>query len=243
MMASKIEVHQLADAVRRTLPFLEFRLPDEFFPAHLTVALVDAVLRPRPWRPGPVEAAARYCRHFGLAPRRTERWELPAAEEQETLGDLVRHFDELGMHAMARELLGASGGSAAAATRKAEGLLRAARSLRSIGVEVLQDVLSRPPEAVEAILRGAGPHAARLLLMYTGDEEFVRGDTHVRRFVASATGRRSVPADRAESLVRSAAHELILAPRVLDRLVWEHGTTGTGVARPPAPPRPDRGAR
>lgn len=234
MTASEIEVRQLADAVRRTLPFREFRLPDEFFPAHLTVAFVDAVLRPRPWRPGPAEAAARYCRRFGLAPRREERWELPAAGEQETLGDLVRHFDELGTDAMAHELLGTTGGSAAA-TRKAEGLLRAARSLRSIGVEVLQDVQRRPPEAVEATLRGAGPHAPRLFLMYTGDEDFVRGDTHVRRFVASAVGRRSVPAGQAEALARASAHELILAPRFLDCLIWQHGVSGAGVARPPNP--------
>ena len=116
-----------------------------------------------------------------------------------------------------------------------EGLLRAARSLLSIGVGILQDVLCRPSEAVEATLRGAGPHAARLLLMHTGDDDFVRGDAHVRRFVASAIGRRSVPAGRAEALVRAAAHELILAPRLLDYLIWQHGVSGAGVARPPAP--------
>ena len=134
------------------------------------------------------------------------------ASEQETLEDLLRHFDELGTDAMARELFGTTGGSLAAAMRKTKDLLRAARSLRSIGVELLQDVRCRPPEAIEATLRGAGPHAARLLLMYTGDDDFVRGDTHVRRFVASAIGRRSVRADGAEALVRAAAHELILAP-------------------------------
>ena len=48
--------------------------------------------------------------------------------------------------------------------------------------------------------------------MYAGEEEFVRGDAHVRRFVASAIGRRQVPADRAEGLVRAAAHELIRLP-------------------------------
>ena len=240
MTASEIEVRQLADAVRRTLPFREFRLPDEFFPAHLTVALVDAVLRPRPWRPGPAGAAARYCRHFGLAPRRTERWELPATDEQETLRALVRHFDELGMDEMARELLGTTSGSAATAVQKVEGLLRAARSLRSIGVEVLQDVRCRPPEAVEATLRGTGPHAARLLLMYTCDEDFVRGDTHVRRFVASAIGRRSVRAGQAEALLRASAHELILAPRFLDCLIWRHGVSDSGVAHPPTPAPGDR---
>ena len=235
MPEAETDVRLMADAARRSLPLSESRLPDEFFPAHLTVALVDAVLRPRPWRPGRAEAATRYCRRFGLATRRPERWELPPGNEQKTLEDLLRHFDELGTEAMAREFFGTTGGSVAAATRKTEGLLGATRSLRSIGVEILQDVRCRPPEAVEATLRGAGPHAARLLLMYTGGDDFVRGDTHVRRFVASAIGRRSVPADRAEALVRAAAHELILAPRFLDCLIWQHGVSGAGVARPPAP--------
>ena len=235
MPEAETDIRQMADAARRTLPLSESRLPEEFFPAHLTVALVDAVLRPRPWRPGRAEAATRYCRRFGLATRRPERWELPPASEQETLEDLIRHFDELGTEAMARELLGTPAGSPAAATRRTEVLLRAARALRSIGVEILQDARCRPPEAVEATLRGAGPNAGRLLLMYTGNDDFVRGDTHVRRFVASAIGRRSVPADRAEALVRAAAHELIVAPRFLDCLIWQHGVSGTGVARPPAP--------
>lgn len=235
MPEAETEIRQMADAGRRSLPLSESRLPDEFFPAHLTVALVDAVLRPRPWRPGRTEAATRYCRRFGLATRRPDRWELPLPSEQETLEDLLRHFDELGLDAMARELLGTAAGSPAAATRKAEGLLCAARSLRSIGVEILEDARGRPPEAVEATLRGAGPNAARLLLMYTGDDDFVRGDAHVRRFVASAIGRRSVRADRAEALVRAAAHELIVAPRFLDCLIWQHGVSGAGVARPPVP--------
>ena len=235
MPEAETDVRLMADAARRSLPLSESRLPDEFFPAHLTVALVDAVLRPRPWRPGRVEVATRYCRRYGLATRRPERWELPPPDEQETLEDLLRHFDELGLDGMARELLGTTAGSPAAATRKTEDLLHAARSLRSIGVEVLQDMRFRPPEAVEATLRGAGSNAARLLLMYTGDDDFVRGDTHVRRFVASAIGRRSVRADRAETLVRAAAHELILSPLFLDFLIWQHGVSGSGVARPPAP--------
>ena len=240
MPETQAEIHQMADAARRSLPVSESRLPDEFFPAHLTVALVDAILRPRRWRPGRSEAATRYCRRFGLATRRPDRWELPPPSEQETVEDLLRHFDELGLDAMTRELPGPTGGSPAAEKRRTEDLLRAARSLRGTGAEILQDVRCRPPEAIEAALRGAGPYAARLLLMYTGDDDFVRGDTHVRRFVASAIGRRSVRADRAEALVRAAAHELILAPRFLDRLIWQHGVSGAGVARPPAPARGSR---
>ena len=238
MSDPEIAVRQLAEAVRRSLSLSELRLPGEFFPAHVAVALVDAVLHPRPWRRGAVAATGRYCRRFGLAQTRTDRWELPPVDGQESLSGLLHRFDELGSDAMANEVFRSPGDAPPVAIRRAQNVLRAARALHGIGVEVLQDIPARPPQAVEATLgtlRGSGSAVPRLLLMYTGDEDFVRGDSHVRRFVASAVGERTIPADRAEALVRAAAHELILAPRLLDFSIWEYGVSGAGVARPPAP--------
>ena len=77
-----------------------------------------------------------------------------------------------------------------------------------------------------------------MLLMYTGDEDFVLGDAHVRTFVASAVGKRAVSAPQAEALVLAAAYELILSPRLLDHEIWRYGVSGAGgQARPPEPPR------
>ena len=183
-------------------------------------------------------ATERYCRRFGLAQVRPDRWAPPPAGEQETLSELLRHFDELGHEAMASEVFRSPGDPPRVAGRGAENVQRAARALRTLGVDVLQDVPASPPETIEATLgalRGFGSSVARLLLMYAGDDDFVRGDSHVRRFVASAVGTRTVSASRAEALVRSAAHELILAPRILDFWIWEFGVTGPGVAHPPPP--------
>ena len=57
------------------------------------------------------------------------------------------------------------------------------------------------------------------------------GDAHVRRFVASAIGERAVSAHQAEALVRGAAYELILSPRLLDQEIWRYGVSGAGVAK------------
>ena len=76
MSESEMEVRQVADAVRRSLSLLQLRLPDQFFPAHLSVALIDALFRSQPR--GPTSTmAGRYCHRFGLARTRSERWELP----------------------------------------------------------------------------------------------------------------------------------------------------------------------
>ena len=67
-----------------------------------------------------------------------------------------------------------------------------------------------------------------MLLMYTGDDDRVVGDDHVRSFVARAI-RRKVSAAEAVDLVRRSAYELVLSPRYVDCHIWR------GVPkRPPA---------
>ena len=234
-----LEVRQVVDAVCRSVALDRTRLTDEFFPAHLPVALIDAFFRSR-LRHGeqPAPVAERYCRRFGIAVRRAERRDPPPAGEQESLGDLIRRYDELGVDRMTTEVLQSRHRFPGTKVTRAEHVLHAARAIRGIGVDVLQDVPARRPQEIEDALRpvpGVGESTVRMLLMYTGDEDFVRGDVHVRRFVASAIGRRTVSAAQAEELVRGAAYELILSPRFLDRMLWEYGVSGAGVARPPEP--------
>ena len=237
---ASLEVRQVVDALSRSIPLDTVKLTDEFFPAHLPVAVIDAVFRSRlrhGERPAPI--AERYCRHFGLAYRRPDRWEPPPVDDQETLGDLIRRYDEFGMDCIATNVFQSRHRFPGAKITRAENVLRAAEALRGIGVDVLQDVPSRRPAEVDDALRplpGVGESTVRMLLMYTGDQDFVLGDTHLRRFVASAIGRRTVSAAQAEELVRGAAYELILSPRFLDRMLWEYGVSGAGVARPPEPP-------
>ena len=159
MEVHQMEVHQVVDAVRRSFSLSEFGLPGAFFPAHLSVALIDAFFHPRPR--GPTSpTAGRYCRRFGLARTRAERWDLPPVDEQETLGDLIRRCDEIGPEAMANEIFGASDRSPGRKIATGENVLAAARALRSIGVDVLQDVPLRSPREIGAALR-AIPGSAR----------------------------------------------------------------------------------
>ena len=98
-----------------------------------------------------------------------------------------------------------------------------ARALRDIGVNDLQTVQNRQPGEIEDTLRplsGFDTRSIRLLLMYLGGKDFVRGDFYLRRYVACALGRKTISSSRTESLVQKAAHELILAPRYLDYAIW-----------------------
>ena len=209
--ALECEMYRVMRAVSDRIPGAAEPLPDAFFPAHLTVALIDAV-----FGAGSdgceASAATRYCRRRGLARRRPDPWTLPPVEAQETLGVLVERCTRLGA---------SRDGDLVAGTweRRAARVLRLARALRGLGVETLQDVQARRPGELGAALRvGAGLDGGAVLrlLSYTGDDDFVWVDGAVRGFVAQALGRRTVSAARAAFLLRRAAWELILSPRALD---------------------------
>ena len=224
-----LDIRNLLGAVSRSIPLDTIELSDEFFPAHLSVALIQAVfgsgLR---YEEQPASFAERYCRHFGIARTRADRWKAPPVDEQETLEDLIRHYDELGVNGMASKVFHTRCRFPGTTIARAGYVLRVANGLRRIGVAVLQDVTARPLREIDDALRplpGNNEDMVRLLLMYAGDDQFVWGDVHVRSFVARAIGRRTVSAVRAVKLVRRCAHELILAPRYLDYHVWRYGVS------------------
>ena len=222
--ATALQVRQVLDAVGRSIPLETVELPEEFFPAHLTVALVDLVFRVglgNGEQPPPI--AERYCRRFGLAQVRTDLWALPRRGEQETLETLVGRYDECGVDGMANEVFRNLCSFPETEVPRVAYVVRIANELRRIGINVLQDVqvrrLQQPDEALRP-LPGVDEHFVRMLLMYTGDDDRVVGDDHVRSFVARAIDRSTVSAAAAVGLVRRAAYELILSPRVLDHQIW-----------------------
>jgi hypothetical protein len=77
-------------------------LPDEFFPAHLPVALIGAIFGVLPRCDGrpPAVFVQRFCSRFGLAPTRPNRWHPPPPEVQASLDDLIGHYETLGVDGM-----------------------------------------------------------------------------------------------------------------------------------------------
>ena len=212
----------------------EFELPDEFFPAHLSVAVVDAVFRPAlPQRTQ--EIVDRYCRRFEICATRAERWELPPPAEQEALSDLIRHYDELGTEVMMDDIFQSRECSLGTKIPKAEIVVGAARALHDIGLDIIQNESARLPGEIEDTLRplnGIDGRTIRLLLTYLGGKDFVRGDFYLRQYVACALNCKTISATRAETLVRKAAHELILSPRYLAHAIWRFATSISQTAQP-----------
>ena len=226
------EIRTVVDVVRGSIALAGVDLPDEFYPSHLSVVLIDAVFRAR-LQEKAIAIVEQYCRTFRITQNRAERWQTPPRTEQESLGTLIAHYEDLGMKVMGDEVLSAPGWPPGSVAQESETVLHAARVLRDMGIEVLQDVAERASDEIEYALHtraGMIESSVRRVLMYTADDAYVRGDLPVRRFVARALGVDMVSAARAQRLVRGAAHELILSPRFLDRAIWEHSASEGGVA-------------
>ena len=219
------EVRQVVSAVGRSIDLRGAELSKEFFPAHLTVALIDAVFNPQlRYDRIVVPIVERYCNRFELSRLREKGSGLPAMDRQESLSDLIGHYKELGRDGM-RRVFQARYYSPGTRVLKSDNVKHTAVALQSLGIEILQDIQSRPPEQIKRVLcalHGIGDRTVHMLLMYTGNDDFVKGDVHVMRFVSNALGWK-VQAEEAEQLVTDAARELGVAPRLLDLKIWEFG--------------------
>ena len=223
--AKNSEVRQVVSAVGRSIDLHGAELSKEFFPAHLTVALIDAVFNPRLHYDRVVPIVERYCHRFGLSRLREKGSGLPPMDRQESLSDLIGRYEELGLDGMQR-VFQSRYCSPGTRVLKSDNVKHTAVALRRAGIEILQDMQSSHPDQIKRVLgpplHGIGDRTVHMLLMYTGNDDLVKGDVHVMRFVSNALGRR-VLAEEAEQLVTDAARELGVAPRLLDLKIWEFG--------------------
>ena len=222
--AKNSEVRQVVAAVGRSIDLHGAELSKEFFPAHLTVALIDAVFNPQLHYDRVVPIVERYCHRFGLSRLREKGSGLPPMDRQESLSDLIGRYEELGLDGMQR-VFQSRYCSPGTRVLKSDNVKHTAVALRRAGIEILQDMQSSHPDQIKRVLgplHGIGDRTVHMLLMYTGNDDLVKGDVHVMRFVSNALGRR-VLAEEAEQLVTDAARELGVAPRLLDLKIWEFG--------------------
>lgn len=123
------QVERVVHAVRRRIGDIHRALPEEFRPAHLSVALIDAVFNPRlHYASVVVPIVERYCRHFGLVRTMAPGEWPPEIEAQEILAQLVGHYDAPGGEFLRREVFRSRHLSPGTQIYKADNVLRCAPS-------------------------------------------------------------------------------------------------------------------
>ena len=222
--AKNSDVRQVVSAVGRSIDLHGAELSEEFFPAHLTVALIDAVFNPQLRYERVVPIVERYCDRFGISRLREKGSGLPPIARQESLSDLIGRYEELGLDGM-QKVFRSRYCSPGTRTLKSDNVKHTAVALQRAGIELLQYMEASKPDQIKRVLcplHGIRDRTVHMLLMYTGNDDLVKGDVHVMRFVSNALGRR-VQAEEAEQLVADAARELGVTPRLLDLKIWEFG--------------------
>ena len=219
------EVTRVAHMVEVQIGFPYIQLGNEFFPEHLSVALIDAVFTPRlRYEEVVVPIVERYCKFSGIEKTRTNKDQLPPEHDQETLQDLVDHYSKYGVPYMADKVYKSRHCSPGTKILKAKNVRDVAFRLREIGVNVLQDMPHTSSEKIESTLkpiRGIGHATIRMFKMYSGSSDLVKGDVHICRFVAHALNTKKVSPKKAERLVENAASIIGLRPRQLDYVIWK----------------------
>ena len=214
-------------AVCKRIPGVNDELPEEFRPAHVTVALIDAVFNPRlRYLETVVPIVEGYCRYFNL--KRTvspERWP-PPLESQQKLKTLIDQYRRAGKKKMRTRVFGKNFRSPGTVVYKSDNVLECAKALHDLCVDTIDDVRAKTPESVKKALtgvKGIGPATAHMFLMYCGRDDYVKGDVHVCQFVAKALGVEKVRPRDAEGLVAAAACRFKVTPRALDAAIWTLG--------------------
>ena len=223
----KLESYQVAKLVRCRINLKDAKLHDAYYPAHLSVALIDAIFNPQlRYEKQVVPIIKRYCRYFGIPWTRAGE-DRRNIGDQETLTDLIVHYTKYGVERMMNCVFQSRFCSPGTKIRKAKNVYLAALALQRIGIDNLQDAASTSPKAIKCALlplKGIGERTIHMFLMYVGNDDFVKGDIHVCNFVTEALGKK-VPPKEAERFVRKAAQDFLsVTPRLLSYKIWEYGS-------------------
>ena len=226
------EINTVVDRVTDRIELETVNMGVEFYPAHLSVALIDAIFSVRShYKSQVVPVIKRYCKHYGLKrTRQTPRCDIiPPLCQQETLLDLIFHYQKYGNDRMREEVFDSRLKSPGTNIFKTNNVYIASKHLWNMGINDLQSATSTEPQTIKKAMlpiKGIGLATVHMFLMYVGREDYVKGDVHVCNFVADCLGVKGekIRPREAERIVRAAAGVLGVTPRFLDYAIWKCGS-------------------
>ncbi len=175
----------------------------------------------------------RFCEYFGLQLSRGAQ--VPAREEQLSVGEFLRINREYGAERMAVEIYrNRQRTSTRGGILKVKAAALFAQVLADHGVDHFQDVRKIQGNLeFEAAIKEIPGQRSRVSLRYfymlAGDTNFIKPDRMIKRFLYSATGEQ-LSDDECQRALAEACAVLAkdypnLTPRSLDHLIWEYQRT------------------
>ena len=219
------------ESIRRNIPNLESAaLGAEYFYQSLPLCVIDAVFSIGVRYINAQKAVASWCN--------TQRpvWQLYRTDlgPQHTISDFIRATGGLtGTDLMLKHFgNNRQRTSSRSGILKADAVIRFAQALRGAGIDGFPDIQNsaRAERALQAVSLIPGQRSGlsfEYLLMLAGDNNRVKADRMVCRFVAEAAGRQDIAPDVAGAAVIAACDALSrefpnLTPRLLDHIIWSY---------------------
>jgi len=223
-------VARLANYIEQT----ELKIPklaDEYRYASLPLCVVDAVFSIGVRYTSTQKVVSNLCEYAGWTRFFASREARGAGEYG--IGDLNSMFDKFGAEGMAESIFqNRQRTSSRSGILKAEAVLLYCRTLIKAGINDFPDLDVERREYAEAIILGLPGQSSGIafdyFMMLAGDDNLIKPDRMVQRYVAHALDLDSVPQPRqAAILVRLAAKELrtrgqLWTPLSLDNAIWRH---------------------
>jgi hypothetical protein len=224
------EIGRLVAACRESLQ-LGDALGDEYSYAHLSLCVLDAVYSIGVRYESTRAVVQRYAEWAHLTPTRATA-ELPPRESQQPLSALVDQIADLGPDRFAADVVqNRQRTSTRNGVLKAEAVMLFAGALGEHGVGCLQDIAPVATDKdLDAALRAVAGQGSGISIAYffmlAGDDNLVKPDRMLQRFVSRVLGR-PVAIASIQALVSGACRELRdehphLSPRALDHAIWDH---------------------
>ena len=226
------DVKQLVAHCRRTLPLSETILSKEYFYWSLPLCVIDAVFSIGIRYSITQKVVIRYCDRLGI-PRIRESGDFPPTGEQHSISDLLSMFDKLGTDEMTlRVFQSRHRTSSQNGILKSEATKQFANILKEHRIEYFHQLHEAAPwKSLEEDLRNIKGQASgisfRYFLMLAGNEDFIKPDRMIHRFLQSALDRDSISSEYALKLLQEASAVIKcdiprMTPRLLDHTIWKY---------------------
>jgi hypothetical protein len=218
-----IENARLINFCRRELALKDAKLGDEYGYGSLPLCVIDAVFSIGVRYESVRNVIGRYCKFFHLS---------ETAVDQQIVQQMLDNYRHYGVDFFTAKIYAnRQRTSARNGILKSEAVLRFASVLRAHGVNVKSDVrkvydVREFEAAIRSIPGQTSGLSLRYFFMLSGNDEFVKPDRMITRFLQRVLGR-AVSMDEAQLLISSACRSLRpdfphLTPRLLDHAIWNY---------------------
>lgn len=237
MSVGGIDIEALAEQIKEDIDLADAWLPNEYFYHSLTFCVIDAVFSIGVLYSGVENVVQSYACCYGLKLHRDRQGtEASAADNRDTLESLVQRIENAVPEEYAETVFkNRCRTSTKNGILKTEAVAMFARCLLDAGVSRFGDVpklyeAGEVDEVEKAIREIPGQKTNGLsypyFLMLAGNEELIKPDRMILRYLANATGFK-VKVGEAQHIVRRCVELLSgefpdLTPRLLDYEIWKY---------------------